>query len=86
MGYGTEAAKLMIDYMFKEVGIEKIETSAAIVNQSSWKIMEKLGFSKINKTKMVNYTLLGEDVECYCYEMTRDKYLCEIKRKVKKKI
>lgn len=83
MGYGTEAAKLMIDYMFKEVGIEKIETSAAIVNPSSWKIMEKLGFCRIDKTKMVNYTLLSEDVECYCYEITRDKHLCKSPRKVK---
>ena len=32
----------MIDYMFKEVQIDKIETCAATDNLASWKIMEKL--------------------------------------------
>lgn len=35
MGFRTEAAKLMLDYMFYEVGIEKIETCAAIENPVS---------------------------------------------------
>lgn len=57
MGFGTEAAKLMLDYMFYEVGIKKIETCAAIENSASWKIMEKLGFYRLNKTKMIKYTV-----------------------------
>lgn len=75
MGLGTEAAKLMLNYMFNEVGIEKIETCAAIDNPASWKIMEKLGFNRINKTKMVKYTIQTEEVECFCYEITKDEYL-----------
>lgn len=75
MGLGTEAAKLMLNYMFNEVGIEKIETCAAIDNPASWKIMEKLGFNRTNKTKMVKYTIQTEKVECFCYEITKDEYL-----------
>lgn len=41
-GYGTEAAKGMIDYMFLKCEIKEIITGAAIVNEPSWRIMEKL--------------------------------------------
>ena len=74
MGLGTEAAKLVLDYMFYEVGINKIETCAAIENSASWKIMEKFGFCKLNKTKMVKYTIQTKETECYCYEITKDDY------------
>lgn len=75
MGYGYEAAKKMIDYMFKEVEIDKIETCAAIDNIASWRIMEKLGFKRIDKIKMIKYTMLEKETKCYCYEITRDRYL-----------
>lgn len=75
MGFGTEATKLMLDYMFNEVGIEKIEISVAIDNQASWKLMEKFGFHRTKKIKKVKYTILIEKVDCYCYEITRKEYL-----------
>lgn len=75
IGLGTEAAKLMLDYMFYEVGIEKIETCAAIENPASWKIMEKFGFRRLNKTKLLKYTVQTKKTECYCYEITREEYI-----------
>lgn len=74
-GLGTEAAKLMVDYMFNEVCIDKIETSAAIENPASWKIMEKFGFIRTSKIKKVKYTFIPEEVDCYCYEISRENYL-----------
>lgn len=56
MGYGTEAAKAMIDFMFSECKISKIITGAAICNPASWKMMEKLGFERQKQTKMIQYT------------------------------
>ncbi len=50
-GYASEAAFTMLDYMFNEVGIEEIKTSAAKINIGSWKIMEKLGFEYIGDKK-----------------------------------
>lgn len=72
MGYGTEAAKKMVDYMFNEVGIDEIKTGAAIVNPGSWKIMEKLGFKRLNETRMVKYTFLDNEEEIYLYSLRRD--------------
>lgn len=74
-GYGTEASKAMIDFMFLECKIAKIITGAAICNPASWKIMEKLGFERKKETKTIQYTFLDEPTEIYCYELTRDKYL-----------
>ena len=74
-GYATEAAIAMIDYMFIEVGINEIRTGAAIVNPASWMIMEKLGFVRQNKTKMVQYTFLDEPIEDYSYTITKEQWL-----------
>lgn len=61
--------------MFIEIEIEKILTSAAIINPGSWRIMEKLGF-KYNGNKPSTY--LDENnnlVECCCYSITKKEYI-----------
>ncbi|MBE6147153.1 MAG: GNAT family N-acetyltransferase [Firmicutes bacterium] len=50
-GYASEAAYAMLDFMFNEVGITDIYTSAAEINPGSWKIMEKLGFEFFGNKK-----------------------------------
>lgn len=75
MGYGSEVAKAVLDYMFKEVQIDKIETCVATDNIASWRVIEKLGFHRTNKIKKVKYTILTEEVDCYCYKITREEYL-----------
>lgn len=74
-GFGKEAAKAMIDFMFNEVDIKEIRTGAAIDNPASWKIMESLGFKNTGKTKMVQYTYLDEPTEDYQYFLTKEMYL-----------
>jgi RimJ/RimL family protein N-acetyltransferase len=73
-GYGTEAAKHTLKYMFEEVQITKIITGAAIDNPASWKIMDRLGYQKLPQTKLVTYTYLDEPVEIYTYEITKEQY------------
>lgn len=53
-GYATEAAIAVLDFMFTEVEITDIKTSAAEINPGSWKIMEKLGFEYVG-TKQSTY-------------------------------
>lgn len=74
-GYCTESAKAMIDFMFLECEIEQIITGAAICNPASWRIMEKLGFERQEKTKMIQYTFLDGLTEIYSYVMTKERYL-----------
>lgn len=82
-GYGFEAANAMMDYMFNQCEIDEIKTGAAIQNPASWKIMEKFGFVRLDKTKMVEYTYLDEPVEDYQYYLTKDMYFDNKKRKVR---
>lgn len=50
-GYATEAAVAVLDFMFNEVEITDVKTSAAEINPASWKIMEKLGFEFVGTKK-----------------------------------
>ena len=67
--------------MFLTVEIEKIETGAAIVNPSSWHLMEKLGAKRLNTTCFVKYTFLDKEIELYKYELTKKDFLKELFRK-----
>ena len=82
-GYGYEAAQAMMNYMFVECEIDEIKTGAAIQNPASWKIMEKFGFTRLDNTKMVEYTYVDEPVEVYQYNLTRQKYFENINIKNK---
>ncbi len=58
----------------KECDIDEIKTGATIQNPASWKIMERFGFVKLDKTKMVEYTYVDEPVEDYQYYITKEMY------------
>ncbi|MFW9820927.1 MAG: GNAT family N-acetyltransferase [Candidatus Thorarchaeota archaeon] len=40
----TEAAKLVIEYAFNELNLNKLQACAAVKNIGSWSVIEKLGF------------------------------------------
>ena len=73
-GYATEAAVTVLDFMFNEVGITGIQTSAAEINPSSWKIMEKLGF-KFSGTKKSSYFSHGEILSFKIYYVNKELFL-----------
>ena len=49
LGYASEAAVAVLDFMFNVVEITDIKTSAASNNPASLKIMEKLGFEYVGE-------------------------------------
>ena len=53
--------------MFNEVKIKKIVTSAAMINPASWKLMEKLGFKRLETTHMNKYFFVEDGVDSYEY-------------------
>ena len=73
-GYAYEAASTILNYMFNEVEINKIETSAAIINPASWKLMEKLGFKRLETTHKNKYYFVEEKLDSYEYELTKEEY------------
>lgn len=75
MGYASEAARAVVNYMFNEEEIEAIITGAATINCASWKLMEKLGFER-TKEKVSSYYDDNDNIlNCYCYELTRNKII-----------
>ena len=77
-GYAFEAAKKVLDYMFNEVEIDAIETGAAIDNYASWRLMQKLGFSKRGDVTHIEHYTFGGDKECYSYGVTSYEYKTKI--------
>ena len=67
--------------MFLEVGIKLIRTTSAINNTNSWKLMEKLGFRRLDQTKFVKFTLINQEVEAYKYEFNKEDFTKNILRK-----
>lgn len=75
-GYATEAAKAMIDYMFKEVEINEISSGAVKDNIVSCKIFEKLGFIKMGEvTEESPYTFFDGILTFSKYGLTKEYYL-----------
>ena len=77
--YAYEAAFEILKYMFLEVGIKSIRTSAAIDNPSSRKLMERLWFKNLSGTKFTKYTLLDNEIEVYKYELTCEDFMTIMK-------
>lgn len=73
-GYAGEAAEAMLNFMFNEVDIKEIRTSAAGINTASWKIMERLGF-KYDGTYKSTYFVGNNIIECKKYYIDKDMYL-----------
>lgn len=74
MGYMKEAASKVLEYMFNEVDINKIITSTALNNYSSWYLMEKLGFVYTGQNKYVEHTFEDAPSLNKIYELTREQY------------
>lgn len=74
-GYATEAASEVLRFMFEEVGIDQIITSAAIVNQGSWRIMEKLGFEKTGEKQSTYFDDKDNILQNYCYVCNKELFL-----------
>ena len=86
-GYATEAAKAMIDYMFGEVAIDAIVSSAVKDNVASCKIFEKLGFMSIGETtKESPYTFYDGILTFANYNLTKEKYLENENIRVRRKV
>ena len=66
-GYMSEACKALIDYLF-ELGYPKILIRADERNIASNRVIEKCGFTFINKERAINRS---EEVTLNCYELQK---------------
>jgi len=54
-GYGTEATKLMVDYAFETLGMNRIQLHVSAENERAVKVYEKTGFIKEGKLRQAMF-------------------------------
>jgi RimJ/RimL family protein N-acetyltransferase len=72
-GYGTEAAKIIVDYLFLSRAIVRIQAATDIRNMVSQKVLERVGFKKegiIRKYVFVR----GEWRDALLYSILREEW------------
>ena len=74
LGYATEAAMKIIEFMFNVVEIDSIVTEANVVNCGSWKLMEKLGFERTGESVSNHIDDEGKNLMQYNYLLTKEEY------------
>ena len=73
-GYATEVGKLMLRYLFLDLGMNKVNSSTHSKNMASMKLQESLGFVKEGVAREVLY-IRGEYLDNCQYGMLRSEYL-----------
>lgn len=69
-GYATESGSAFLDYSFNEINLPVIYAHAHCGNESSNRILEKLGFTNVEK-----FVDVLDGAECYWYELKKEDYL-----------
>ena len=71
-GYATEALKGLIDYLFNVLFKEKIQAIAVEQNDSSIKLLKRMGFHQLKK--IVNSHFKGQIVNEFVFELTKNEW------------
>lgn len=69
-GYGTEAAKCLVDYGFNNLKLNKVYAIAYTSNPGSWRIMEKIGL-KYEATLKQHVKRFGSYYDLVYYSLFR---------------
>jgi RimJ/RimL family protein N-acetyltransferase len=70
-GYCTEAAQLMVDYLFLSIDVSRIQATTSIKNKGSQKVLEKAGFTREGT---IRKTARGERRDAYLYSILREEW------------
>ena len=69
-GFGTEAARAVIDYTFEEFSVEHLTSGARVTNPSSRNILEKCGF-QWSGVELHRFEALGSSTPVDCFRLSR---------------
>jgi RimJ/RimL family protein N-acetyltransferase len=74
-GIMTEAAKAVVDFAFKEIPLQRINTQAVIENIGSNKVIQKLGFVPEGmKRKGMKSRATGKFHDCNQYGLLKEEW------------
>ena len=69
-GFGTEAARAVIDFTFEEFDVEHLMSGARVANPSSRNILEKCGF-QWSGVELHRFEALGSSTPVDCFRLAR---------------
>jgi RimJ/RimL family protein N-acetyltransferase len=72
-GYCTEAAKIMVDYLFLSKDIVRVQAHTDVRNVGSQKVLEKAGFSKEGALRKSSF-IRGEWRDNFVYSILREEW------------
>lgn len=74
-GYGTRFLKILIDYLFVELGFQKIVLDTNLTNTRAQHVYEKLGFHRVAVHIDAWKDQLGAMQSTVDFELTREEFL-----------
>lgn len=72
-GYGTEAAKALMNYGFNKLNLNKVFAQSFTANPGSWRIMEKIGL-KYEGTLRQHVIRMGQFHDLAHYSLLKEEY------------
>ena len=72
-GYATEAAKALMGYGFRSLGLHRVQADTSSGNPDSWRLMERLGMRREAELREAVYEE-GEWLDTYIYGMLADEW------------
>jgi RimJ/RimL family protein N-acetyltransferase len=69
-GFGTEAARAVIDFFFEEFSFEQLVSGARVANPASRNILEKCGF-QWSGVELHRFEALGSSTPVDCFRLSR---------------
>lgn len=54
-GYATEAGRELLSYLFETIGVTAVYGDCDVRNESSWKLLERLGFQRMQQLDNQSY-------------------------------
>jgi RimJ/RimL family protein N-acetyltransferase len=73
-GYGKEATKILLNYGFNNIGLERITANTLEMNISAQKSLEKIGFVLEGKERKAVY-FGGKRYDKYNYGILKEEYI-----------
>jgi RimJ/RimL family protein N-acetyltransferase len=70
-GYCTEAAQLVVDYLFLSMDVSRIQASTSIRNEGSQRVLEKVGFTREGT---IQKSARGAGRDAYLYGILREEW------------
>jgi RimJ/RimL family protein N-acetyltransferase len=72
-GYGTEAVRILVDYLFLSKDIMRVQATTDVRNKPSQKVLEKVGFKKEGIIRKSDF-IRGEWADDALYSILREEW------------